>query len=170
MTATTCFAHGRTVVDLVAMPDEGLRMANVWALTIDCASPNALAEFWAAALGYVPSPPPTGFASWQAWLTEHGVPEDERDTGASISDPQDVAPTISFLQVRETKSVKNRLHLDIQAGGGRHHPWAQRWARIAAEVERLTRLGAQVVHEVIEGDRPDHVVMVDPEGNEFCVV
>lgn len=63
---------------------------------------------------------------------------------------------------------------DVDAGRDvgelRHHPWAQRWARVTAEVERLTRLGAQVVHEVVEGDRPDHVVMVDPEGNEFCVV
>ncbi len=145
-------------------------MATPWQLTIDCTAPTALAAFWAAALGYVPSPVPEGFASWEAWLTEHGVPEDEWDSGASISDPDGVTPGISFLQVPEAKKVKNRLHLDIQIGGGRHQPWEQRWARVGGEVERLTGLGATVVEEVAQGDRPDHVVMADPEGNEFCVV
>ena len=32
-------------------------------VTIDCADPATLAEFWAAALGYVLDPPPAGFAS-----------------------------------------------------------------------------------------------------------
>jgi predicted enzyme related to lactoylglutathione lyase len=38
----------------------------------------------------------------------------------------------------------------------------------AAEVERLTRLGARTVrHHREPGD--DYVVMTDPEGNQFCV-
>jgi len=41
---------------------------------------------------------------------------------------------------------------------------------VLAEVERLSGVGAQVVQEIAEGARPDHVVMVDPEGNELCVV
>ncbi|MGI8578332.1 MAG: VOC family protein [Nocardioidaceae bacterium] len=113
---------------------------------------------------------PTGFESWEDWLTQHGVPEDEWDTGASISDPNDKAPEISFLQVPEAKTVKNRLHLDIQIGGGRHQPVELRWPRVVAEVERLAGLGARVVQEVGQDGRPDHVVMADPEGNEFCVV
>lgn len=38
-------------------------------------------------------------------------------------------------------------------------------------VERLTAAGATVIHEDhLEDGTPDHVVMADPEGNEFCVV
>jgi Glyoxalase-like domain len=37
-------------------------------------------------------------------------------------------------------------------------------------VERLTVAGGTVLAEVGRADRPDHVVMADPEGNEFCVV
>jgi hypothetical protein len=45
-----------------------------------------------------------------------------------------------------------------------------RRSRIAAMVERLTVAGGTVLAEVGRADRPDHVVMADPEGNEFCVV
>jgi hypothetical protein len=145
-------------------------MAATWQLTIDCASPALLADFWAAALGYVPSPVPAGFASWEAWLVELGVPEDEWDAGAAIVDPDGIAPRIGFLRVPERKATKNRLHIDVQIGGGRHRPWEQRWPRVVADVERLVSLGASVVDEVAQAGRPDHVVMADPEGNEFCVV
>jgi hypothetical protein len=39
----------------------------------------------------------------------------------------------------------------------------------AAEVARLTSLGARQVRHVRESD-DDYVVMTDPEGNQFCVV
>jgi len=145
-------------------------MTTAWQLTIDCAAPARLAQFWAGALGYVPSPVPEGFPSWDAWFDEHGVPQDERDTGAFLSDPGARAPSLSFLQVPEPKSGKNRLHLDLRVSGGRHLPWQQRWERIGAEVERLVGLGARVVEEFGQEGRPDHVVLADPEGNEFCVV
>ncbi|MGI8987295.1 MAG: VOC family protein [Nocardioidaceae bacterium] len=38
--------------------DQGGLMATTWQLTIDCEAPTELAAFWAAALGYVPSPVP----------------------------------------------------------------------------------------------------------------
>jgi hypothetical protein len=37
-------------------------------LTLDCASPTKLAEFWKLALGYEDEPPPAPFASRQEWL------------------------------------------------------------------------------------------------------
>jgi len=40
----------------------------------------------ALALGYVEPPPPEGCASWEAWLAEQGVPEDEWDDGAYLVD------------------------------------------------------------------------------------
>jgi len=141
-----------------------------WTLTIDCAQPARLAEFWSVALGYVESPPPEGFGTWEEWFTRMGVPEDERDDGASLSDPEGAGPRISFLKVPEPKTVKNRVHLDIQAGGGRAQPWEQRWARVSETVELLTAAGASVTDEVVQDGQPDHVVMTDPEGNEFCVV
>ncbi|MCK0112714.1 VOC family protein [Ornithinimicrobium sp. F0845] len=116
------------------------------------------------------APPPDGFESRAAWFAEHAVPEGEWDDGAFLHDPSVRGPTIWFLRVPEAKTVKNRLHLDLQVGGGRQTPWEQRWPRVTGEVARLGRLGAQVVQEVPPGERPDHVIMVDPEGNEFCVV
>lgn len=145
-------------------------MAIKWSLTIDCAQPARLAEFWALALGYVPSPPPVGFGSWEEWLTHHGVPEEEWDQGASLSDPDGIGPSLSFLQVPESKVVKNRLHLDIQVGGGRNTPWEVRWPRVIEAVERLTAAGATVIREDVLQGKPDHVVMADPEGNEFDVL
>jgi hypothetical protein len=64
-----------------------------------------------------------------------------------------------------------RVHLDVQVGGGRGEPLAVRWPRVTAAVERLTAAGATVLGEyALDDGTPDHVVMADPEGHEFCVV
>jgi hypothetical protein len=145
-------------------------MSTKWTVTFDCAQPAALAEFWCLALGYVATAPPTGFATWPEWFAHYGVPEEERGDGAYIEDPDGARPRISFLKVPEGKVAKNRIHLDVQAGGGRDQPWEVRWPRVTATVDRLTAAGAVVIHEDVEGGVPDHVVMADPEGNEFCVL
>ncbi|WP_326814572.1 MULTISPECIES: VOC family protein [unclassified Streptomyces] len=145
-------------------------MSTRWTVTLDCAQPARLAEFWALALGYVPKPPPAGFGSWEEWFAHHGIPEEEWDDGAYLCDPDGVGPTLSFLKVPEPKVAKNRVHLDVQAGGGRETPWEVRWPRVTETVARLTAAGATVVREHDMDGRPDHVEMADPEGNEFCVV
>lgn len=145
-------------------------MSTRWSLTIDCAHPATLAQFWALALGYVEKPPPAGFETWDDWFTHYDIPEEEWDEGAYLSDPDEVGPSISFQQVPESKVVKNRLHLDVQVGGGRDTPWEVRWPRVTAATERLTAAGATVIAEHELQGRPDHVVMADPEGNEFCLV
>jgi hypothetical protein len=146
-------------------------MATRWTLTIDCAEPAKVAAFWALALGYVERPPPEGYDSWEAWLGEQNVPEEEWDDGAYLLDPDGVGPSLSFLRVPEPKTVKNRVHLDVQIGGGRQTPWEQRWPRVLEEKERLVAAGATVVGEALSADgRPDHLVMADPEGNEFCLL
>jgi predicted enzyme related to lactoylglutathione lyase len=66
--------------------------------------------------------------------------------------------------------AKNRLHLDVQAGGGRGEPMAARWPRVTEAVERLIAAGATVIREDVQNGIPDHVVMADPQGNEFCVL
>jgi hypothetical protein len=85
-------------------------------------------------------------------------------------DPDGTGPRISFLKVPEGKVAKNRVHLDLQVGGGRGEAWQERWPRVTATVDRLTRAGATVLREESLAGRPDHVVMADPEGNEFCVL
>ncbi|MEV8409162.1 VOC family protein [Streptomyces niveus] len=145
-------------------------MATKWTLTIDCAQPTKLAEFWALALGYAEPPPPAGFDSWEAWLSDCQIPEEEWDDGAYLADPDGVGPSVSFLKVPESKVVKNRLHLDLRVGGGRDTPWETRWPRVLAEVERLKAAGATVIRQHDLKGRPDHVEMADPEGHEFCVV
>jgi catechol 2,3-dioxygenase-like lactoylglutathione lyase family enzyme len=141
-----------------------------WTLTFDCANPGTLSTFWCLALGYVPAAPPTGWATWEEWLRHFDVPEDEWDDGATIEDPTGAGPRVSFLKVPEPKVAKNRIHLDIQAGGGRHQPWEVRWPRVEETVARLVAAGATVITEASAKDLPDHVVLADPEGNEFCVV
>jgi hypothetical protein len=145
-------------------------MTTKWKLTIDCARPAVLAAFWCVALGYVEAAPPKGFASWPEWFAQVGVPEDEWDDGAYLEDPDGVLPGISFLKVPESKVVKNRVHLDVHVGGGRQEPWDARWSRVTAAVARLTDAGATVLREDLLDGTPDHVVMADPEGNEFCVL
>jgi Glyoxalase-like domain len=145
-------------------------MTTDWTLTIDCHRPAVLAAFWKVALGYVDAPPPEGFASWQQWFTQLQVPEEEWDDGAMLVDPEGRLPRISFLKVPEEKAVKNRVHLDVQVGGGRAQPWETRWPKVRAAVERLTAAGATVIREYEQAGRPDHVVLADPEGNEFCVL
>jgi glyoxalase superfamily protein len=145
-------------------------MTTPWSLTIDCARPSLVAAFWAFALGYVEPPPPNGFTTWEDWFRHHDVPESEWDDGAYLVDPEGVRPRLSFMRVPESKAAKNRLHLDVQAGGGRETPWDVRWPRVLAAVERLTEAGATVVREHESGGKPDHIEMRDPEGNEFCVL
>lgn len=146
-------------------------MAAKWNLTIDCADARRLAEFWAFALGYVPAPPPEGFTTWPEWLASFGVPEEEFNDLAVITDPDGIGTDVAFLKVPEPKSVKNRLHLDVHVGGGRENtPWEVRWQRVTEAVQRLTEAGATVIAEVGQDGTPDHVLMADPEGNEFDVI
>ncbi len=146
-------------------------MAVSFQLVIDCADPEPLARFWAAALGYELEPPPDGFASWDAYWRDVGVPEDELGTGADcIVDPGGRGPRIWFQVVPERKAAKNRLHLDIGVGGGRAVPIETRRQRVDAEAGRLAGLGAELAG-VLNTEGLDHyaVAMKDPEGNEFDI-
>lgn len=145
-------------------------MSAAWGLTIDCSRPRELAAFWALALGYVVSPPPEGSDSWEAWLVEQGVPEEEWDDGTYLVDPAGTAPGLSFLRVPEPKSAKNRVHVDLKVSGGRNQPADLRRSRMQTVVDRLVAAGGVVQHLDEQGGKLDHVVMIDPEGNEFCVV
>ncbi|MGY0020059.1 VOC family protein [Streptomyces sp. YJ-C3] len=133
-------------------------------LTLDCADASLLAAFWKTALGYVDEPPPAPFTTREEWLASFGPPQDEEeDDGAWLCDPDGVGPRLSILKVREPKTAKNRLHLDIRVPG--HGTADERWARIETEADRLALAGGTILEE-FDGH---HIVMADPEGNEFCV-
>jgi hypothetical protein len=61
------------------------------------------------------------------------------------------------------------MHIDIRAAG--EPPWdmAERSRLIRAKVAQPAAAGAKVVRGESDGEHLDHVVMLDPEGNEFCV-
>jgi hypothetical protein len=146
-------------------------MAATFQLVIDCADPEPLALFWAAALGYRLDPPPEGFATWDDYWRDVGVPEGDLDIGADrIVDPDGRGPRIWFQVVPERKTIKNRLHIDVTVSGGRAAPIEIRKQRVDAEAERLAALGATVVR-VLHEEGLDHygVSMADPEGNEFDI-
>jgi hypothetical protein len=143
-------------------------MTRSFQVTFDCAAPAALATFWCEVLGYRPGDPPEGYDSWEDWLMKMEVPKEEWDEGALIVDPDGRGPNISFLQVPESKSVKNRLHLDVDVSGGSLSPIDQRKNEVNAEANRLLALRASKLAEYEQGDHY-HVVMQDPEGNEFCL-
>jgi glyoxalase superfamily protein len=142
-------------------------------ITIDCANPAILVEFWSNVLGYVVQPPPDGHADWNSFWRSIGVPENEldpdRDNADSIIDPEGHGPRIWFQVVPEVKQIKNRIHLDRMVAD-RSRPLIERRALVDAEVERVVAAGA-TVGRVLSEDGVDHygVTLQDPEGNEFCV-
>jgi predicted enzyme related to lactoylglutathione lyase len=107
-------------------------------LVLDCHDPVALAPFWAAALGYQY----LGAVENYALLIPDGEP----------------GPKLLLQRVPEAKTVKNRMHMDIET------------ADIEREAARLEALGAR---RVDPGTLREHgsqwILMADPEGNEFCV-
>jgi hypothetical protein len=83
-------------------------------------------------------------------------------------DPDGRGPRLYFQRVPEAKTVKNRVHLDLNVSGGHGTPLAERRRRCDAEVERLLGVGATRLGTVEEAGG-FAVNMADPEGNEFDV-
>jgi catechol 2,3-dioxygenase-like lactoylglutathione lyase family enzyme len=142
-------------------------MATPFQVTFDCADPDALARFWAAALGYVVQPPPEGYTDWEAWLTEHGM-GDRIGAASAIVDPDGAGARIYFQRVPEPKTAKNRMHLDLNVSEARRVGAEEGRARVEAEAERLAGMGATRGRAFDESGE-FWIVMADPEGNEFCV-
>jgi hypothetical protein len=137
-------------------------------VTFDCSDPAGLAEFWAEVLHYKEQDPPEGFATWQEFLRAQSIPENEWNSASAIVDPEGKGSRVYFQKVSERKTVKNRVHLDINVSGGRAVSEEERIKRILAEAERLIGLKA-TKQNVVQEQAEFWIVMCDPEGNEFCL-
>jgi len=124
-----------------------------------------MSQFWAAALGYKLQDPPTGFDSWEDWLREYDIPEEDWNSMGAVVDPDGNGPRLLFQRVPETKSIKNRVHLDLNVGLPRDEGTR---GRVVDASARLQALGAAKLREVEERGE-FWIVMQDPEGNEFCL-
>ena len=143
-------------------------MAFTFQVTIDCASPHDLADWWAETLGWEVEAQDEDFI--RRMIAEGHADESETTvhrgalvwrTGCAITAPTELgpgSPRVLFQWVPESKAGKNRVHLDIRTGD----------ADAAAVRERLVQRGATVLHEGHQGPHA-WVTMADPEGNEFCV-
>jgi len=141
-------------------------MALTLQVTFDAGDPGALAAFWAQVLGYMADPPPEGFAAWEDWARQQGIPEDRWNDASAIVDPDGAGPRIFFQKVPEGKTAKNRVHLDVRAAPGLDAD--ARWERLRGEAERLIEAGATKLYEREERGA-FWITMQDPEGNEFCL-
>ncbi|MFI7427385.1 VOC family protein [Micromonospora sp. NPDC049836] len=144
-------------------------MARDVQITFDCADPAALAAFWADALGYRLQDPPGDFATWEQALDALGVPPERRNDASAVVDPEGAGPRLFFQRVPEGKQAKNRVHLDVRAAPGLAGD--ARMAALEAEAARLVALGATRLsrHEPAPPLGAGHLVLTDPEGNEFCL-
>jgi hypothetical protein len=111
-----------------------------WEQTIvDARDPRGLGRWWREALG---------------WVVVNDDPDDPDEL--EIRPAADRLPGLLFVPVPESKTIKNRLHLDFRPDDR------------DVEVERLLALGATRA-DVGQGER-SWIVLADPEGNEFCVL
>jgi hypothetical protein len=126
------------------------------AIVFDCHDAAPLARFWAEALGWTVAPYDEAELDR---LAAKGVYDPEDDPSVMVQPPAGTElPVLYFTEVPEDKAVKNRVHLDVTAD-----------ETVEEDVERLTALGASV-RNWAESDGDVWCVMLDPEGNEFCVM
>ncbi|NND74560.1 MAG: VOC family protein [Ilumatobacter sp.] len=135
-------------------------------VVIDCQDPHVLADWWAETLRWTVEPQDEAFIRSmidQGFATDADTRRHEGKLvwreGAAINAAEgDGSPRIYFQQVPESKSAKNRLHLDVRTGD----------EDTAAIRDALVARGATVLHEGRQGPHT-WVTLADPEGNEFCV-
>ena len=124
--------------------ENGGMVAYVSHTTVDCRDAYTLAAWWREVLGYTQDP---------------DDPDSPGDEECLIISP-DGGHRVLFVEVPETKQVKNRIHFDLRPReGGRDD-----------ELSRLRELGATEVDDRRNPDGTGWVVLADPEGNEFCIL
>lgn len=120
--------------------------ASVSHTTIDCANAYQLSEWWKPVLGYVDIDGDPNLPGHQECMI--------RDPGTGHQ--------LLFIEVPDTKTVKNRVHLDLRPREGSRDE----------ELERLLAHGATQLDDFRgkHGPGTGWVVLADPEGNEFCIL
>jgi hypothetical protein len=140
-------------------------VATDFQVTVDCARPHELADWWAEALGWQVEPQDEAFirrmvdaghASEDDTMRHRGALVWKEGAAITSSDPG--RPRVLFQFAPEPKTVKNRVHLDLRVGDERRE----------AEVARLVGRGATELWRASQGPH-QWVTLADPEGNEFCV-
>ena len=119
------------------MSEQAPAIVGIAALAVDCHEPAGLARWWSRLLG-----------------GEVEVDADGDATLHTLHTPGGLA--IDFARVPDTKTVKNRLHLDLRS------------TDLAEATTQALALGATRADDVYAGDRWQ--VLRDPEGNEFCLL
>jgi hypothetical protein len=115
-------------------------------IVIDSLHPASLARFWSQVLDdYAVRPYDT--AEIERLKSRGFTPE--TDPAVALDGP---GPTLFFQQTDAPKLDRNRVHLDITSTDG------------ARDISRWCALGA-----CVRDEHGDHQVLLDPEGNEFCV-
>lgn len=110
-------------------------------ITVDCRDARALAEFWAELVG---------------WPIFH---DDDPEVLVAPHFPAHGTTSLLFVPVPENKTVKNRVHLDLQPSDMSRDE----------QVERAVALGATLLGDHRKPDGTGWVTLADPEGNEFCI-
>ena len=125
-------------------------MAKLHEIVIDSLNPPALARFWATVLdGYAVRPYDTKEIQR---LAELGHTPDT-DPNVAVDNIAGDGPVLFFQKTGTSNEQRNRIHLDVHTN------------HLEDEVVRLKALGASVRDKHV-----GYVVMLDPEGNQFCVV
>jgi predicted enzyme related to lactoylglutathione lyase len=112
--------------------------------TVDSSNAHAQSVWWGQVLGFSEDP------------RDPNLPGHEE---CMIFSP-DGRQRVLFIEVPEGKVVKNRLHFDLSPTDCTREE----------EVERLLALGARVFADLRVEGGGGWVTMLDPEGNEFCVL
>lgn len=108
-------------------------------VTIDCADAYRLATFWAAVL-------------------DTTIAEGDRPGDDEVLLPAD-GITLLFVEVPDPKTVKNRVHVDLEPQDRTRDE----------EITRLIALGATLTDDHRRPDGLGWATLTDIEGNEFCV-
>jgi predicted enzyme related to lactoylglutathione lyase len=113
---------------------------SVLAISFDAHNAAELAQFWAQAL-------------------QRTVNDGATDDYASVAADTDsrLGPLLMFHKVPEGKTVKNRVHFDLEA------------TDVLTEADRLTSLGAKQIRSLAANNNR-WISFLDPEGNEFDLV
>lgn len=142
-------------------------MAHEFQVTVDCADPHALADWWAETLDWEVEPSDEAFIRRMisaGYATDADTKQHNGvlvwTEGAAIRHPEGPqrAPRVLFQLVAEPKTVKDRIHLDVRIGA----------ADVESAAARLVARGATFLHNGQQGPHT-WVTLADPEGNEFCV-